>query len=168
MSMTKNVNPNQSPVSRATRVSFVNGWTIVALSLASVVLGLSASDVPGVVLGAICAVIGGVEVAGGRMLLDGNTKGFRVLIGAQLSLMVMLVSYSIGAFAAVGPDHVVARIPISVIRRLINSGMAPTDALAYLCILLKIAYASIAIVALMYQGAMAAFYRRQFLRASVA
>ena len=155
-------NPPAQVLTRTIRVALFNGWSVAGVSLFAAGASLIEHDTFGAIVCFLVALVGGLEIQGARMLRQGRIRGMTALVCSQLMILSVVLGFTAGAFASVGPNHVVGRVPIHYVQTLISQAhMTPLAALNYLATLLKIAYAAIGITVFLYQGGMAVYYQRQ-------
>ncbi len=128
------------------------------MGVLSLVCALVWWDLTGVLIGVALLSLGGIELQGRRFLLAGNLAATRWLVGSQLGLLFVILSYCLRSLAH--PPTLPA-LPEEITSLLTLLPTYDGDAADTLLPMLRITYALLAFVSILYQGGMAFHYLRK-------
>lgn len=140
---------------RVTRVANVDGLSVLAVAGFLALAAASGRDFQGAAVGLLVAAAGAIELHGLGLLRAGHARGMNWLIASQPYLMAVLLAYCAWSllFATVPPiPKEMAPLIAENARQL---GLSSED---YLRAVAKIAYGTIAVVTVCYQGGLTLYY----------
>ena len=128
------------------------------MGIISLVLALIWWDLTGVLIGVALLSLGGIELQGRRFLLAVNPTATRWLVSSQFGLLLVILSYCLRSLAHPPTLPALPGEITSLMENLPSYGGNPADTLQPL---LRITYALLAFVSIIYQGGMALYYLRK-------
>ena len=142
-----------------------NGGSIALTAGLAALISLSSGDlVPGA-FGAAIAAAGAIEWRAGRKLrLGGDPVLARGrLVGAELTVLVLIIGYSMWRLFSVDVAAELAELPVELRDALIGALGGSERALVQMFTLaLKLTYTTLIVLSLVYQGGLAWWYARKF------
>jgi hypothetical protein len=145
---------------RLLKVARFNGMSVIILAGLFTLVSAAELDVSGTIWGALITAGGAVEVRG-VSLLKAHRPGLQWLIGSQLYLLIVILSYVCVRILNLAKDPMLAEVTSSFKQAGLDMDQMPID----LQQLARTSYLAVAALTVLYQGGMALYYFRR--RASV-
>ncbi len=143
---------------RLLRVAKLDGMSILGIAGAFALISGAARDVTGAVIGLLVAAAGAIELHGATLLRAANPRGMRWLVGSQLYLLAVMLTYC--AVRLARPDISALRplVTEELAEQVRQSGMSVDQVLLELQ---RMVFFGVAFVTLLYQGGMTIYYLRR-------
>ena len=143
---------------RVIRFARFNGISELVVAGVFGLICAASKDIPGAAIGVLVSGAGALELHGVGLLLHGNKRGVSWLIGSQLYLLVIVLTY-----VGYRSQH----LDLESVRMVISSDQRETIAAAgidenqFLRIIANVSNAVFGVIAFFYQGGMALYYHRR-------
>jgi pyrimidine-nucleoside phosphorylase len=164
--------PAEKTFSRILKLSGLNGWSVIIIAGLSSLLALGLGEL--VILSAcgLAIISGFMELHGRRLLKKRDAWGMRWLVRAELLLLAVLACYAITRLVSFDAGYVrdeafpKARelcqiMGVSFDDVLRDSGLTESKILSLVKLTFMSTYATVLVVAVLYQGGMILYYRRK-------
>lgn len=157
MSKTPPLLPEEA-LARVLRLARFDGLGVLVVSGLFAVLSALVGDRTGAFIGLLIAGAGAIELHGGGLLVHGDIRGMRWLVGSQLLLMVTLLGYC--AFRLYNVDLELLRSAVTddMKKQLKELGWTIDD---FVLLAYNLTWKCLAAVTIVYQGGMALYYLRR-------
>lgn len=161
--------PEQS-LRRILVVSAIDGWSVALFAGLCALIALLFGGWVGVVVGGLISAAGVIELRGRAQLVQGNPRGMRGLVGAQLLILGTIWVYSLGNLITYDEARILAAFTPEARSLLSQRGLAVEDLQPMLKPAFFGFYLIVMGVTLLFQGALALYYhaRREKVRLALA
>jgi hypothetical protein len=156
----------EETLSRVLRAARLDGRSVLVVSGLFALISLVAGDIFGAVIGLLVCSAGAIELRGRAWLLAGETRGIRWLIGSQVWLLAVVLTYVLWQLRSYNP--VLARqliLPIAhsgVMQPMLEAmGMNDAELLRQLRSVYLTAYMIAGVLSFCFQGGLALYYRNR-------
>ncbi|MEO7932472.1 MAG: hypothetical protein ABIT76_04860 [Chthoniobacterales bacterium] len=145
---------------KISKLSFFDGTSLVLMGALSLLCAAIWRDATGALVGVALVTLGGIELRGRWFLHQQQTRATGWLVGSQLGLLLVILSYCLRSLAH-PPTLPMNDLPENLLLQLQSLPRFEGDAAGALQPLMKVAYALLMLVSVFYQGGMAMFYLRK-------
>lgn len=160
--------PPEQILRRVLLVSALDGWSLVAIAGLGTVLTLIFGDWLGTGIGLLVLAAGCGELRGRRRLQRRDPAGMQLLVRAQLFLLSVILVYCVSRLSSFDSDTALANLTPEMEAALHEAGLARADILPLVQIAFYATYGTVAVVSLVFQGALALYYRSRTARVTAA
>ena len=144
---------------RVLLVAAIDGWSLVGIAGAGVLLTLAFGDWLGTGIGLLVLAAGLSELRGRRRLRRSDPAGMKVLIRAQLFLLGVILVYCVSRLGSFDGDTALANLTPEMEVVLNEAGLARADVLPLVRMACYATYGTVAVVSVVFQGGLALYYR---------
>ena len=145
---------------RVLRAAKLNGWSVAIVAGVGALGSLLFGDLVGAVVGALVAAGGVMELSGRKRLLHGDADGMRRLVRSQLIVLSVILVYAMTRFMSFDAEGAMGNMTPDMRSDLAQAGVDVGSLLSMIRLMFYAMYVAVALVALIYQGGMALYYRR--------
>ncbi len=149
---------------RVLLVSRLDGLSIVIVAAVGGLLALLLGDLVGVLVALFVIGAGAMELRGHRLLKKRDAGGMRWLVRSQLLLLAVILSYCTSRLGSFDRESVMGNLTPDMAGMLQESGIDQAEIGPLVQQMFYVLYGSVALVTLIYQGGMAAYYRSRSAR----
>jgi|GEM_PF-2915484 len=143
----------------AYRMSQLNGWSIAGFGALSLLFCMVIFSVSGLWVSFAVTISGILEIRGGRLLRERQSRAISYLCGSQALLLVALEMYFVQRLWVFDAAGVMAELPVYLQSMLHQTLMHPEMEQWLVTVCYLAVYLSLLFVVLFYQGGMFLFYR---------
>lgn len=151
-------------LARVLRIAGLEGGSVLALGVLSLMVSAVSFSPVGLLVSALLAGCGAAELHGAKLLRAGNGRGLDWLVRAELALMATVMAYAGLRLATTTPASI--HKEMAEMALLGDLGMDQRQLETTLLSTLRLTYAVVLLVTLLFQGGLALYYHRS--RAAVA
>jgi len=136
----------------------MNGTSVLAIAGVFALISAASRDRSGAVVGLLVAAAGAVELHGAALLRSGRKQGMHWLVASQIQLATVIMVYV--ALRLQHPDLTAMHAVLNDEQRAVirQTGLSEDQ---FLLTAYRIGYEAVAVLTLIYQGAMAFYYARR-------
>ena len=145
---------------RVLRAAKLNGASIAIVAGLGALLSLAFGDLVGAVTGALVSAGGVMELSGRKQLLRGDADGMRRLVRSELLVLCVILVYAMSRFMSFDAEGAMGNLTPDMRSDLAQAGVDVGSLLPMVRLMFYAFYGAVALVALIYQGGMALYYRR--------
>lgn len=153
--------PPEETLARVVRMARMNGISVVIIAGLGALLSLAFGDLVGTAVGLVVAYGGGTELAGRKALLRGDADGMRRLVRAQWIVLGAILVYCVTRLASFDAESALGNLTPDMRSQLTEAGVDIAAILPLVRLMFYLTYVTVILVSLIYQGAMARYYRRR-------
>ena len=153
-------------LSRVLNVATIDGRLLMIVAGSLAILHAAAYEATGAIIGCLVAGAGALELHGAGLLRAGDSRGMNWLVRSQLVLLAVMLIYA--AMKLMTPPEVIMReirFTEELTQAIEQSGLTKLQFARFFQL---VAYPTIGLVTLLYQGAMAIYYHRRRAAVSLA
>jgi hypothetical protein len=143
---------------RVLRTAHLDGMGILVISGAFALASAASRDRSGMIVGLLVAAAGAIELHGGSLLRRGERGGVYWLIGSQIYLLAVLLSYVTMRLTHIDVGMVKGLLPDDVKKQILDTGMTVDE---FLRMGYGFLYRLVGGLSILYQGGMALYYLRK-------
>jgi len=151
-------------LARVLRLAGLEGGSVLVLGTLSLMVSAVSFSPVGLLVSAVLAGCGAAELRGAKLLRAGELRGLDWLVRAELALMTTVVAYAGLRLATTTPASM--HKELADVAMLGDLGMDQRQLETTLLSTLRLTYAVVILVTLLFQGGLALYYHRS--RAAVA
>ncbi len=142
------------------KLSYFDGVGLIVMGVLSLVCAAEWRDPTGGIVGMALVTLGGIELRGRSFLHNHKTRATGWLVGSQLGLLLVILSYCLRNLAH-PPSLPLNELPTNLLTMLQKMPGYDGDAEGVLQPMMKIVYALLMLISVFYQGGMAMYYLRK-------
>jgi hypothetical protein len=160
--------PEVKVLTRVLLISAIDGWSVVALSVLGTLLALVLGDLSSVVVSLLIGATGVLELRGRQQLVRRNPGGMRLLVRAQMLLLLVILVYCVSRLASFDEGTVLGNLTPEMEAVLKENGLERGDILPAVQMMFYIGYGAVAFVSILFQGGLTLYYRSRTASVSAA
>lgn len=144
-------------------IAALDGWSVVAIAGLGSLVALALGDLSGLCVGLMLVAAGTIEFRGRGRLVRRDATGMRLLIRAQMIILVVILVYCasrLGSFdEGLVQDAVRENLTPDMEAMLQESGIGRADIVPAVKVMFYTIYGTVAFVSLVCQGGLSLYYR---------
>ena len=146
---------------KVVKISRFNGWSIAIIAGLGSLLSLAFGDLLGGGLGLLAVACAVMEIYGNVLLQRKDSHGMTWLVRAELSLLSIVLVYSISRLFSFDGEYVLSNLTPELEAMLKEVGISRGEIVPLVQLFFRAFYGAVIAVATIYQGGLAFFYHRK-------
>lgn len=156
--------PEEKVYRRVLFIAAFDGWSVIGVAGLGTLLTLVFGNLSGVLVGLLIGGAGVMELKGRRLLLQRDAGGMRWLVRAQLFLLGVILVYCATSLGSFDAETAMGNLTPDMDAALAESGVTKADLQPLVHATFVATYAVLAVLSLIFQGGLAAYYRSRTAR----
>ena len=161
MATTPPLPPPQAALQRVLKVSRLNGWSIAIVAGLCTLVSLAFGDWVGGGTGLLVTACGVMEIHGHRLLKRRDATGMTWLVRAETFLLSVILVYAVSRMLSFDAEYILSNLTPDLEALLKEAGISKAEIIPLVQTFFCAFYGVIIVVALIYQGGLALYYRRK-------
>lgn len=151
--------PEGKVLKRILLISAIDGWSVLALAALGTLLALVLGDLSSVVVGLLIAAAGILELRGRQHLVRRNPGGMRLLVRAQMFLLLVILVYCVSRLGSFDEGTVLDNLTPEMEAVLKENGLERGDIIPAVQLMFYVGYGTVAFLSILFQGGLTLYYR---------
>ena len=161
MAATPPLPPAQAALQKVLKVSRLNGWSIAVFAGLCTLVSLAFGDWAGAGVGLLVTASGVMEIHGHRLLQRRDATGMTWLVRAETFLLSVILVYAVSRLLSFDAEYILSNLTPDLEALLKEAGISKAEIVPLVQTFFRAFYGAVILVALLYQGGLALYYRRQ-------